>query len=231
MHTQASDAKPIQGQSHLSLHQGRTESRAAIAGLYKPGSDKEVLPVLVLATGLVLQIVNTLKACLTPNPDSLKLWKYLNKSSTLTSHFAETRVLTIVDSLWKHKHIRRFAEDLVMAPWKMLILVEQNIEIHELELEKTSCQKVPQGCSSEEGGDGWRLPRKLESLQCQSTSLTRDRKQANKQKTPQKILRVGENSHSVSQLWEEKWQKGIQQSLISLFFRPGIFWLQPCSLH
>lgn len=41
-----------------------------------------------------------------------------------------------------------------MAPWKMLILVEQNIEIHELELEKTSCQKVPQGCSSEEGGDG-----------------------------------------------------------------------------
>ena len=231
MHTQASDAKPIQGQSHLSLHQGRTESRAAIAGLYKPGSDKEILPVLVLATGLVLQIVNTLKACLTSNPDSLKLWKYLNKSSTLTSHFSETWVLMIVDSLWKHKHIRRFAEDLVMAQWKMLILVEQNIEIHELELEKNSCQKVPQGCSSEEGGDGWRLPRKLESLQCQSTSITRDRKQANKQKTPQKILRVGENSHSVSQLWEEKWQKEIQQSLISLFFRPGIFWLQPCSLH
>lgn len=41
-----------------------------------------------------------------------------------------------------------------MAQWKMLILVEQNIEIHELELEKNSCQKVPQGCSSEEGGDG-----------------------------------------------------------------------------
>ena len=79
--------------------QGCTDSRAAIAGLYKPGSNKEVLPVLVLATGLVLQIVNTLRACLTPNPDSLKLRKYLNKSSTLTSHFAETRVLMIVDSL------------------------------------------------------------------------------------------------------------------------------------
>ena len=99
MPRQRSSDPAMQGQSHLSLHQGRTESRAAIAGLYKPGSDKEVLPVLVLATGLVLQIVNTLKACLTSNPDSLKLWKYLNKSSTLTSHFSETRVLMIVDSL------------------------------------------------------------------------------------------------------------------------------------
>ena len=43
-----------------------------------------------------------------------------------------------------------------MAQWKMLILVEKNLEIHELELEKTSCQKVPQGCSSE-GGGGSRL--------------------------------------------------------------------------
>lgn len=53
--------------------------------------------------------------------------------------------------------------------------------------------------------ENWKPPVK-------STSLTRDRKQANKQKTPQKILRVGENSHSVSQLWEEKWQRDSTES-------------------
>lgn len=30
-----------------------------------------------------------------------------------------------------------------MAQWEMLILVGENFEIHELDLEKTSCQKVP----------------------------------------------------------------------------------------
>ena len=30
-----------------------------------------------------------------------------------------------------------------MAQWEMLILVKENIEIHELDLEKNSCQKVP----------------------------------------------------------------------------------------
>lgn len=118
----------------------------------------------------------------------------------------------IVDSLWIHKHIGRFAEDSVMAQWEVLILVEENVEIHELDLDKSSCQKVPWGCSSEEGGGAGRLPKKLESLQCQSTSLTRDRKQASKQKKPQEILRVGENSHSVSQVWK-KWKKRFNRDL------------------
>ena len=30
-----------------------------------------------------------------------------------------------------------------MAQWEVLILVEENVEIHELDLDKSSCQKVP----------------------------------------------------------------------------------------
>ena len=94
-----------------------------------------------------------------------------------------------------------------MAQWEMLILVKENIEIHELDLEKNSCQKVPWGCSSEEGGGAGRLPKKLESLQCQSTSLTRDRKQASKQKkTHRKYLEL-ERTHTVSHRCERRNEK------------------------
>lgn len=93
--------------SHTSVSTKDAQRGAAIAGLYKPGSDMKYCQYWKLATGLCYKSEHT-EGMPDSKPRLLKLWKYLKQTSTLTSHFAETRVLTIVDSLWKHKHIRRF---------------------------------------------------------------------------------------------------------------------------